>query len=121
MRLFVLTGVVSVVIASVAAMVDSLWALRFFVVAVLALLNWYALAKALFGVTNGNLGEIVTGVAIKPLLLISLLIVAKSGGLEVTSFLAGINVFFILLIGYVCLWPAIAPVRPKTVSTATYG
>ncbi|MCC6546007.1 hypothetical protein IT570_02475 [Candidatus Sumerlaeota bacterium] len=76
------------------------WAMNYGVYATLALANWFALSQLLIGITSKNFVAAATGLAIKPLLLVFLLIAAKYMGVEITSFLAALNTFFLALFGY---------------------
>ncbi len=66
----------------------------------MALINWWALSLTLAGYARKNPIQMLTGIAIKPLLLSFLIIYAVKAGIEITSFLAALNTFFVCLFGY---------------------
>lgn len=94
-QIFALTAAASLGIFAVAFPFSSSWALDYGVLAMLALANWIALSMVLQGFTRKNFVQLAGGVAVKPLLLVFLLIIAKHRGLEISSFLAAMNTFFL--------------------------
>jgi hypothetical protein len=99
-KVFWLTGAVSLVVAALALPLDPVWSLRYALVAALALVNWVALARVLSGLCRKQPVDIVFGLMIKVFLLVLLLIAGKHGGIEITSFLLGLNTFFLTLFAY---------------------
>jgi hypothetical protein len=96
-QVFVMTAVVSIMVCGLSVIFSREWALNYGIVAGLALLNWFALSKILSGLVGKKLEDLLVGIALKPLLLVFLLIYAKQMGIEITSFLAGLNTFFLCL------------------------
>lgn len=94
-QIFALTAAASLGTFAVAFPFNASWALDYGVLGTLALANWIALAMVLQGYTRRNFVQLAGGVAVKPLLLVFLLIIAKHRGLEITSFLAAMNTFFL--------------------------
>ena len=96
-KTFAASAALSLAVFLVALPMNSLWAARYGTIAVLALINWFALWQLLVGITSKNLAGVVMGLAIKPLLLVFLLIVGKYMGIEISSFLVALNTFFVTL------------------------
>ena len=95
--IFALTALALAVVGAVAFAVSPDWAARFTIVAIVSLLNWFALACILGGITGRNVMELVMGFMIKPLTLLGFVIIGSQGLIEVSSFLLGFNLFFIVL------------------------
>lgn len=119
--IFGATAAVSALVTAAGLMIDATWGIRYGIIAALALANWFALSKALGGVLSNNLIDTLIGISLKPLLLVVLLIVAKNGGIEITSFLAGINTFFITLFGYLAIRPWLANGSLNSTGMTTHG
>lgn len=97
------TAVVSVLVAALSAIFSTEWALGYAAVATLAWFNWFALAKIGNGIIQKNLLDLLIGLMIKPLLLVLVLIYGLHVGVEITSFLAGIKTFWLVLFAYMAL------------------
>jgi F0F1-type ATP synthase assembly protein I len=102
-KILLLTAALSVAVAVAGLVADPQWGIRYGAVAVLATANWYALTKIFRGFTEKRFADLLTGFMLKPLLLVMLLALGKHGYIEVTSFLAGLNTFFITLLAYVAV------------------
>lgn len=96
-KIFALTAVVSLLVFSISFQVDVQWAARYGVLSVMALLNWMALAVILSGVTKKQPWRQYTAVAVKVVLLGCLCAYGVLFGLELTSFLAALNTFFVCI------------------------
>lgn len=101
MKIIWLSALFSAIAGLTGLLIDPQWSTRFLIVAGLVSLNWYALALIIYGALAGRAVEIISGVVLKPILLLTLLMLGKHGVIEGTSFLAGLNMFFLTLLGYV--------------------
>lgn len=96
--LFVHTAAIAVCVALLAfTRLDVLWAGRFAFFAVVATLNWYCLGAVLIGATSKpQRTSLVLGGVLGKLVCFTLLFVgAFTIGVELTSFVAAMNVFFL--------------------------
>lgn len=99
-RIFLATALISVAVGAVGYLLSPVWGTRYLSIASLALVNWYALSKVLAGLAQRRTTDIALAALAKPILLLLLLLVAKTQGIEITSFLLGLNTFFLTLFGY---------------------
>lgn len=113
------TALVTIATTIVAGFVSPLWAARYLSVGVLALINWVALTLIFQGVFGRRLLRVLAGFALKPLLLVLLLLVAKYPGLEITSFLAGFKTTFLVLFTYLIFFGGAAKARNSINSLLT--
>lgn len=111
-RVFTINAVVCLLVALLAFPFDTLWAGRYALFSVLATVNWIALSRIISGAFNAKPLELIYGIMAKPLLLALLLAAAVNGSLEVTSFLAAMNTFFVVLLIYVARRQAASPKAP---------
>lgn len=99
-RVFIGSAVLSAAVSLLSYFQDPDWATKHAVYATLAWFNWFALSKVLLGITERRVGDLVMGLMIKPLLLVTLLIVAKYMGIEISAFLLALNTFFLTLFAF---------------------
>ncbi len=99
-NIFALTGFATVAITGLAMLVSPDWAMRYGFLSPLALANWIALAATVAGISRRRPALAVWGLMAKPLLLTILLIYAIRVGIEITSFLAAMNTFFVCIFAY---------------------
>ncbi len=97
-RLFLFTAAMSAVVTLCAAPFSIDWAGRYGLIAGLALINWYALAQIIVGAFTSNIRALATGIFLKPVMLGGFLLYAMKLGIEISSFLAGLNTFFVCLL-----------------------
>lgn len=114
-RVFALTGGASLLISIVAVFFSAEWAVRYGVLAAIALLNWIALALILIGITGGDLNELLMGAFLKPATLAGFFVYAMRMEVEASSLIMGMNTFFLSLFVYMAWQRAVAircePVR----------
>lgn len=103
-KIFLATALTTIVVGLAATVFSFEWAVRYFAVGGLALVNWIALALILVGVFARSVTMILGGFALKPVVLGALLYVVMNLGLEISSFLAGMNTFFLVLFVYMAFF-----------------
>lgn len=95
-RVFVRTALMALVVAMVAlTRFDAMWAARFSMVTVLATLSWWCSATALRAVTAKREFTVMAAVFGKIWCLMALFLGIAFMGFEVTSFLAGLNLYLL--------------------------
>jgi hypothetical protein len=115
------TAAVTALMTAFGLLMDPVWGSRYAVIGTLALVNWFALSKAISGLMTRNVIDLGIGLLIKPFLVVLVLIAGKMGMIEVTSFLLGVNTFFLTLFGYMA-WRAFAPTnRLESAGSPTNG
>jgi len=115
------TAAVTALVTAFGLLADPVWGTRYGIIATLALVNWFALSKAIGGILTRNAIDAAIGLMIKPFLVVMILVVGKMGMIEITSFLAGVNTFFLTIFGYLA-WRAYAPTnRLQTAGSTTNG
>lgn len=97
-KVFLLSGIAGACLAVVAAFFNPHWALCYFLVSSLSLMNWIALAAIFSGLAGRKPIPLVAGLMAKPLIVALFLVLGVGGYIEFTSFLAGVNTFFAVLI-----------------------
>ena len=116
-KIFLATGLVTVIAALCSALFSPEWAVRYAAIGVLALVNYVALAFIMVGALSKNVALVLAGFAFKPLLLGGLLVVIVQLGLEISSFLAGMNTFFLVLFAYMIFLGGAAKLRSTLASS----
>ena len=107
-RIFTWAAILTAVVTAFAVLISPEWGTRYGAYGTLALFNWFALAEVISGMLLKKPVRMIVGLMLKPLLIVLLLVVIKVLGMEITSFLAGVNTFFIALFGYIG-WSSLRP------------
>jgi hypothetical protein len=120
--IIVATAVVGLLVSLAAAPFSSLWAMRYFLVSSLALVNWIALSAIFGGLLTRQPLLLIAGLMAKPLIILLFLVLGKQQMIEITSLLAGVNTFFVVVFGYLG-WMALAKKNNKnsTPVSEAYG
>lgn len=97
-KIFAGTAALSVLVFLAALFVDTTWAIRYGMFAVLAGCNWFALSRILIGITTKKFMPAVIGFSLKFVIVVCFLLAGSLVGFEITSFLAALNTFFVALL-----------------------
>lgn len=96
---FLKAGLLAVLVSACAARVSPLWASHYAAIAVWGLLNWGALAMLLTALVARRTPRVIAWACAKIALLILLVgFWIPTAGLEVTSFAAGLNTLFVVIV-----------------------
>lgn len=120
-RVLILTGGVSAAVAALAlASGGGGWAARYAAISLFAWGNWALLARALASYARRNPLGLLAALSGKIALLGGFVIYLAAAGLEIGSFLLGLNTFFLTLFAAMA-WRGLRAARPRAAAAAAEG
>lgn len=99
-KIFVLTGLAGIVCSVGALFFSQSWALSYFLISTVALVNWMVLAMIFVGMAKRRPLLLVVGLMLKPMTLLGYLLLGVQGVVTLSTLLAGLNTFFVILLLY---------------------
>lgn len=122
-KIFMLSGIAGIACSIGALFFSHSWALSYFLISSVALANWIVLATIIIGLAEKRPLLILGGLMVKPLLLLLYLVLGVQGLITISTLIAGVNTFFVVLLFHMI---AKSPLLKKNAAQAatvseTYG